>query len=887
MARNKSIVVLSSQGSPRPVLTKKFIKTETGIEKIGYDKAKEFSHRTFEFENIQEFLTLIEEHSRDKHRCFIRGSVKDDMPRVVTRTLDSFEDTPKYFFCVDIDDEPIPEGGFDPAINPRGAAIYLVQNCLPAEFQAITFVYQWSSSMGFTEKPVYKCHLWFFLDRPILTEDLRRWAYWWNESKKRRVIDPALYNAVQPHFIAAPILDGLGDPIQKRIGLSDYSDLSPETDKHKVVALVEPPTDWSKKWADHEAKAKKMTFADMAEAIAQETEYVQDKWIPNIFTKAAYEGIEEEAFVDILTVALTKYLKNTGNRVFGGKNVQYNEKYLRARYKRAVRDVDKAIAAGNLPPPKPTFEEIMLMINGPDSSEIDPADIFDAITRAKLEGKDDKVVFKALKVKLKYDGVKETRNAYNEHLAKRRTERIADELDEAIKIAGDWVFVAARNHYYNLITGVKWSKEVLNEWYQPLGAALFKTKKFTDIWDTDVAEKKRAVDYTIKADTEQRLVDIKGVTYLNLWTGLTVKPDPRGSPKFLELVKTVLPNEAERKLFLQIYAHTALKPWQKMRYATILIGEKGVGKSMLLNIMTDLFGEMAVQLNNSSAQEKYNDYARDNLVAVFHEICHEERGVSTNFMEDWKNMISEDKGSIRGFYQGNKQGEYRVTYWCATNHLVPFKVTSDDRKFLLLTCSPKDAVRESGFDFGHMDIVERRQNLGGILWELTQIDFADLDINVPMLTAAFESLVEDSTPDWRKKWVEQMQRPRWERDFPFFLSCFAQNQVAEYFNKREMAVPDRTSGQFKREAEKVGGTRVLVRQPNGADHTYYLMCDKGKYKSFELSSGKKLDFNELQKIMTEEMHEWKKQEEIRAAQDEQTTDELVSKNVHVLDRGAS
>ncbi len=51
--------------------------------------------------------------------------------------------------------------------------------------------------------------------------ELRAWAGWWNAKKQDKIIDPALYTPVQPHYTNDPeLLDGLVDPLAgRRLGL--------------------------------------------------------------------------------------------------------------------------------------------------------------------------------------------------------------------------------------------------------------------------------------------------------------------------------------------------------------------------------------------------------------------------------------------------------------------------------------------------------------------------------------------------------------------------------------------------------------------------------------------------------------------------------------------
>ena len=96
---------------------------------------------------------------------------------------------------------------------------------MPEEFRDASCWWQWSSSQGVParlgEAPpdALRLHLWFWLDRAVPDEDLRRWA---NTRKAEGLpVDAALFNPVQPHYTARPLFDGLSDPLPRRSGFRE------------------------------------------------------------------------------------------------------------------------------------------------------------------------------------------------------------------------------------------------------------------------------------------------------------------------------------------------------------------------------------------------------------------------------------------------------------------------------------------------------------------------------------------------------------------------------------------------------------------------------------------------------------------------------------------
>ena len=93
-------------------------------------------------------------------------------------------------------------------MDPTGpeALAYVVDH-LPPEFRGVSFVYQWSNRAGFYGRKI-KVHIWVWLTEPRTDEELRRWA------RTTKLVDFQLYKAVQPHYVADPILpEGVVAPL--------------------------------------------------------------------------------------------------------------------------------------------------------------------------------------------------------------------------------------------------------------------------------------------------------------------------------------------------------------------------------------------------------------------------------------------------------------------------------------------------------------------------------------------------------------------------------------------------------------------------------------------------------------------------------------------------
>jgi hypothetical protein len=191
--------------------------------------------------NLNQFFELLKELSADPSAFLIRGMMADwGAPlkrhnitkrcgyvvyrRSVKKHGDKgyFQEWPfRHLQMLDLDGVPLPET-MSVVADPEACVNWAVQNLLPPEFRDASFVYQLSSSAGLTKADnELNVHFWFYTRQTPKNEELRAWARWWNAKQRTKIIDPALFTEVQPHYINEPeLLDGLVDPLAgRRLGL--------------------------------------------------------------------------------------------------------------------------------------------------------------------------------------------------------------------------------------------------------------------------------------------------------------------------------------------------------------------------------------------------------------------------------------------------------------------------------------------------------------------------------------------------------------------------------------------------------------------------------------------------------------------------------------------
>jgi len=144
----------------------------------------------------------------------------------------TFATAARRWFAADIDKVKKPVA-IDPVTDPEAAIEYLI-GLLPPELHDASCWWQFTCSQSLPGyEDTLSARLWFWsLDR-LDDAALTRWALAANKSSSTtRLIDPSIYRAVQPHYIASAIFEGMSDPLPRRHGIRVGLD--------KAVSLVIP-----------------------------------------------------------------------------------------------------------------------------------------------------------------------------------------------------------------------------------------------------------------------------------------------------------------------------------------------------------------------------------------------------------------------------------------------------------------------------------------------------------------------------------------------------------------------------------------------------------------------------------------------------------------------
>lgn len=204
-----------------------YLKEDGTLEATGIKHAFEYKGVERRVNDLWSLADLLDELSEFTHKCIVRGGILPGVNRARMRRLKharegasaTLAEQSRYWLLVDIDQLPVPEN-VDLYRNVEETIRKHVLSRLPVVFHGASCWYQFTGGQGV--KSGLNVRLAFYLDRPLSHAEIktclcRRRPLPGVPKKlwpKQFPIDPALYSAVQEHYVARPkILSGAWDPL--------------------------------------------------------------------------------------------------------------------------------------------------------------------------------------------------------------------------------------------------------------------------------------------------------------------------------------------------------------------------------------------------------------------------------------------------------------------------------------------------------------------------------------------------------------------------------------------------------------------------------------------------------------------------------------------------
>lgn len=637
------VTVLGTYG---PVLTKIY-KADGGVDT--YDNAGSFKSREVPVTDIHDLsakLTVLQDKTTS---CIIRGKLvaKPEPGKVagsLARSNASFDDCPHHWLMIDID--KYAPGFADPVTEVPDAVQDFLEDAKLQVFKGCSFHWQLSSSAGM--KPgILKCHVWFWSETAYTSAQMYAWA-----QRVGILVDKAVYRRVQIHYTANPIFEeGRTDPVAVRSGFyqgardtvpltldGSVLESARETASGKDTKLVDPSEKEGLVGAYHRAFDAHTVLMEHLEGMFEPG--VNDRrwtWLDGGGTPEGVwvhdDGMHIHAthntwpFDGIVNLwDLVRVLK------FGDKDTQGD-------------DFDKMDAASTPIQGRPSNLAMIEWVKGlPEIVEEDArarmgaVDVFKAelaaapdritletvispaIRSAKLNAVDREVLKNEMQVALKrVTGVKVPIKVAGAMVTPAREQMAGDAPDWAEA----WVWDSETDCFVEVDKKIFITERSYNARYDRMMTEFADSNgnvpKAADyslrVWRTRIVDRTQYLPAAYNPKIQDKLTRViyteDEMVFFNLYQPNTLAiPDrltknQRAAIAVLEEhLEMLLPDERERRLFVDYLAYCVKFPGKKIRWAPLLKGIEGDGKSAFVILMHYCLGRHNVRVLDSATLEK-------------------------------------------------------------------------------------------------------------------------------------------------------------------------------------------------------------------------------------------------------------------------------------------
>lgn len=249
---------------------------------------------------------------------------------------------------------------------------------------------------------------------------------------------------------------------------------------------------------------------------------------------------------------------------------------------------------------------------------------------------------------------------------------------------------------------------------------------------------RKVVDVAFRPKGPRPIVDLgEGMTGFNTWIPTKVQPINGNPYRFVHWIRRLCDTKEEARLLLFWLAHLIQYPNRKIKFAVVLVGKQGTGKSLLGRTMAKLIGPTNFgTVTTSHLKGDFNPYMDSRVLNVFEEAMDFERLSIGNKLKD---LITEPTVTINDKYLRAFELENYVHFLFLTNHANALMLTADDRRYLVIHCERR---RPSAEYFKSL-IPWIDENIGIILDYLQGINLSDFNPNeAPPMTRGKQLMID-------------------------------------------------------------------------------------------------------------------------------------------------
>ena len=269
-----------------------------------------------------------------------------------------------------------------------------------------------------------------------------------------------------------------------------------------------------------------------------------------------------------------------------------------------------------------------------------------------------------------------------------------------------------------------------------------------------------------QADSRRRIVRIEQVGFdpsgtdsnitCNLWGGWPTTPKQGNCDRLLQLLSLLCSEEDDPKALFEWVvkwlAYPIQNPGAKMKTAIVMHGPQGAGKNLFFEAYMSIFGEYGRVIDQSSVEDKFNDWASRKLFLIADEVV--ARQELYHMKNKLKGLITGDHIRINPKNVTPHDERNHVNLVFLSNETQPVVLERDDRRYCVIWTPPKE---EKEF-YAEVRREVREGGVAALHWYLlNEVDLTGFENGtLPPDTRAKRELIElsmDSTERFWNEWI--------------------------------------------------------------------------------------------------------------------------------------
>lgn len=182
-------------------------------------------------------------------------------------------------------------------------------------------------------------------------------------------------------------------------------------------------------------------------------------------------------------------------------------------------------------------------------------------------------------------------------------------------------------------------------------------------------------------------------------------PNAWDEPKFQVIkrhLELLFDDTSERQLVWDFMAHQVQHPGSKVRWALVILGPEGSGKTLLVDMLKAALGQSNCKtINNNALDSNFNEWAVGGCLGVVEELY--EAGKNRHkVINSLKEVITNATVSTNVRNIGNGEELNFLNLVCLTNHADALPVSDEDRRFCVIQTRHKTKAEvAAGVPEGH------------------------------------------------------------------------------------------------------------------------------------------------------------------------------------------